>query len=62
MLFALVRRSLARSWRGIAAIVLVLSAFQVAGVLIASSLARSRAFSQLAAIVPDEGGDDGGQL
>lgn len=57
MLGALVHRSFARSWRGIAAIVLVLSAFQVAAVLIASSLTRSSAFSQLAAIVPAFIGD-----
>ena len=52
MLLALVARSIARSWRGIAAVALVLCAFQVAGVLIASSLERTRAFAQLATIVP----------
>jgi ABC-type transport system involved in multi-copper enzyme maturation permease subunit len=52
VLGALVARSLARSWRGIAGIVLVLSAFQVAAVLIAASLERSRTFAQLAAVVP----------
>jgi ABC-type transport system involved in multi-copper enzyme maturation permease subunit len=57
MLKALVRRSFARSWRGVAAVVLVLSAFQIAAVLIASSLTRSRTFSQLAAIVPAFIGD-----
>ena len=57
MLTVLVRRSFARSWRGIAAVVLVLSAFQIAAVLIASSLARSRTFAQLGAIVPAFIGD-----
>jgi ABC-type transport system involved in multi-copper enzyme maturation permease subunit len=45
-------RSLARSWKALAAIALVLAAFQVAAVLIAVGLERSRTFSQLAAIVP----------
>ena len=52
VLAALVSRSLARSWRGIAGIIVVLSAFQVAAALIAASLERSRTFAQLAAIVP----------
>jgi ABC-2 type transport system permease protein len=52
MVAALVQRSLARSWRGIAGAIVVLSAFQVAAVLIASSLERNRSFSQLASIVP----------
>jgi ABC-type transport system involved in multi-copper enzyme maturation permease subunit len=52
MLAALVGRTLARSWRGIAGVVVVLSAIQVSAALIASSLERSRGFAQLAAIVP----------
>jgi ABC-2 type transport system permease protein len=52
MLAALVGRSLRRSWIGLTGVVVVLSACQVAAVLIASSLERNRSFAQLAAIVP----------
>ena len=52
VLTALVSRTLARSWRGLVGMAVVLSAFQVAAALIAASLERTRTFAQLAAIVP----------